>query len=423
MSAVAASSAVKPRDSGRTVQISLAVALGFGVLIAFPAPAGIGVAEVVISLLALATLLHFVLVRAPQVRLSADARLVGWALVAHVAIWMVAGLVGVLQGVELMTVVRSLLPQILLAPVALVGLSLKDDADVRRLGRGLLWIGGLHALYLLGLGVFAYSAAGSTTDLAVSRITLLDPRTTMPLFLACPAFGLALLAEGRLRGRAVGLALVGLGTIGALATQTRAQLLAIAVAILFFGLLFLIRRPTRAAIATAVALCLVGALTVATVPPLRNLAMVVVERQRELGDNARLEDEWLPALQLWERRGPLASLVGIGLGEPIRTFSGDEKTYIHNQAIYNVVYTGYLGLVMVYGVYFTSLFVFLRRFWRDRSVYDLGAAACLVAIMIYALFFAVHKLLSFNLMLFTLVAMAMRQSGMAPLPPTEESAS
>jgi O-antigen ligase len=208
----------------------------------------------------------------------------------------------------------------------------------------------------------------------------------------------------------MGLALVGLGTIGALATQTRAQLLAIAVAILFFGLLFLIRRPTKTAIATAVALCVLGAITVAIVPPLRNLAIVVVERQRELGDNARLEDEWLPALNLWERRGPLASVIGIGLGEPIRTFSGDEKTYIHNQAIYNVVYTGFLGLVMVYGVYFASLFVFLRRFWRDRTVYDLGAAACLLAIMVYALFFAVHKLLSFNLMLFTLVAMAMRQS-------------
>ena len=116
MSAVTATGSAKPRDSGRTVQISLAVALGLGVLIAFPAPAGIGVAEVVISLLALALFLHFALVRAPQVRLSADARFVGWALVAHVAMWMVAGLVGVLQGVELMTEVRSLLPQILLAP-------------------------------------------------------------------------------------------------------------------------------------------------------------------------------------------------------------------------------------------------------------------------------------------------------------------
>ena len=409
--------------SGKRIQIGLSVVLGILVLIAFPAPTSVGVAEVAMALISFAILLHFLLVRRQFVKLSGAGKLLAWALIAHVTVWMGASLIGIANGIPIMTIVRNLLPQILFAPIVLVGMSLEHQEDSRKLANTLFGIGLMHAIYLVGLGVFAYSGAAGIGDLELSRITFLDPRTTMPLFLACVPFGLAILTRPPLRKRLVGLLGCFLAVAGAFATQTRAQLLAIFIAVMIFGLLYLLARPTKATITAILSLTALAMVTIATVPTLRNLALTVVERQRTLGDNARLEDEWLPALHKWEQSGPAALAFGIGLGVPTPTFSGEEKTYIHNQVIYMAVYTGLIGSIFAWLIYGVAAFVLARRFLREKDPNDAAACAAIISLVSYALFFAVHKIFSFNLMIALLFAIAMRGDRRPESRPTRSVAS
>ena len=394
--------------SGRWVQSAMVALLGVAVLVAYPAPSSIGIPEIVMGLLALGLAVHFFVVRGRFTQLGRNGRLVAWGLGAYLAAWLLGSVLGVLRGAEMMSIVRSLLPQVLFAPVVLVGLSLSDPADGKRLGKILVWIGAIHGLYLLGLGVIAYTGAGSSSELAVNRITFLDTRTTMPLFLALAPFGLAAFVSGRLRNKVAGASGVLLCAAAALATQTRAQILAIVLACLVFGVLAIARNPTPVALASAAVVLVLGAATVAAVPPLRKLALAVVERQEQVGDNARLADEWIPALNQWEARGAAGFWGGIGLGIPIKDFSGEEKTYIHNQSIYTLVYTGVIGLVLVSALYGATAFSLVRRYWATRDTVDLAAASALVGLWTYGQLFAVHKLFSFNLMLFVIVAIAIR---------------
>ncbi|MCA0360239.1 MAG: O-antigen ligase family protein [Armatimonadetes bacterium] len=407
--------------SGTRWEIVLASILGILVLVAFPAPKGVGAAEVLMALVAFVLFLHFLLIRQNFARASGLARPVGWALFAHVAGWMITAAVGVTQGVDTMGIVRSLLPQILFAPVALVGLSLSGPVEGRSLGRILAGIGVFHALYLVGLGIFAYSGAGSASDLVISRITFIDPRTTMPLFLALAPFGLAAVATGRLRAKLWGLAAILLCLAGALVTQTRAQILAVVAGVLLFGIVYVASRPTPTVLVTTLVIIGLGMATIAAVPPLRNLAMAVLERQQKVGDNARLDNEWLPALTQWEMRGTPAVIGGIGLGVPIKDFSGEEKTYIHNQTIYFLVYGGLVGFVLIMSLYAATFFTLLVRYIRKREILDLAAASTLVSLWLYAQFFAVHKLFSFTLMLFVLVAIALRGNARPDSPPLDAS--
>lgn len=400
--------------SGRGIQFFLAGILGLLVLIAYPAPSTVGAAEILMAGVAGLFLLHIVVLRRRFIRLEDSGKVVGWCLLAHVLGWFLAGVVGVAGGVDAMTLGRSLLPQILFAPLALLGLSFVDSKDTRRVVAILMTAGVLHALYLLGLGIFAYAGAGSASDLVLSRITFLDPRTTMPLFLALAPFGLAAMVEGRWRGRALGLGALILALSGSLVTQTRAQILAVLVAVLVFGAVYVISRPKLSVVVAALVVVGLGGLTVAIVPPLKSLAMAVFERQSQVGDNARFSEEWMPALSQWDLRGGASPAVGIGLGVPIKDFSGDEKTYIHNQTIYTLVYSGVLGFVLIGSLYFGSFAVLLRRYWLDRTYVDLAAASCLASLFVYAQFFAVHKLFSFNFMVFLLVCLAMRGTSRSP---------
>lgn len=377
------------------------------VLIAYPAPSSVGVAEVLMALTSLIVFGHFLILRRRFISISPAGKLVGYLLVVHVLGWVIAGVVGMLHGVDAMSIMRSLLPQILFAPVALIGLSLDRAEDVTKIVKPLVVVALLHGLYLLGLGVFAYSGG---ENLQVARITFLDPRTTVPLFLALVPFGLAFLTQQGWKVKAFGLASILLGLTGALATQTRAQLLAIFVSMLVFAILYTIAWPTKKTLTLAASVVLLGTIAVVSIPTLRNLALSVVERQAKVGDNARIDEEWLPALTTWDSRGADAVLIGIGLGVPIKLLTGAENTYVHNQVIYTLVYTGLIGTVLILGLYFFAFYVLSKRYLREKLIYDAAAAALLCGLFAYGLFFAVHKLFSYNLMVFVLIALAMRGS-------------
>lgn len=401
---------------GRWIPLTLMTLCLILVLAAFPAPSRVGAAEVLMALVSLALFAHFLLIGRKSVKMSGAARLVGLTLVFHVTAWIMAAVVGMASGVDALSMARSLLPQILFAPVAFVGLYLLGPGDSGKIVKPLVFVAFCHGLYLIGLGVFAYSAASGVSDLQVSRITLIDPRTTVPLFLALVPFGLAMLTREKVKTKLFGIGCVFLGCSGALATQTRAQILAIAVAVLVFGALWVVAHPTRKTFAAMIALAGVGIVAVVALPPLRNLALSVIERQAKLGDNARFDAEWLPALETWDNYGPGAALVGIGLGTSIKIQSGEENTYLHNQIIYVLVYTGLIGTLLIYSLYFMSFVVFCCRFLRERSPDDAAAAALLASLVVYVLFFAVHKLFSFTLMVFVLTALAMRRSAADTLP-------
>lgn len=389
------------------LQLWLAGICLFLVLIAFPAPSSVGVAEVLMALTSLGFLAHFLIIQRKKADLSSASKVVGFTLVAHVLGWIIASVIGMIQGVDALTLARSLLPQILFAPLAFIGFSFFNHDDSKRLVRPLIWVAFFHALYLIGLGVFAYS---NSDNLAISRITFLDPRTTVPLFLALVPFGLAMITKPKMKTKLGGLTLCFMGAASALATQTRAQLLAIFVAGLVFGYLYLLAHPTKTTIAVAVSLVLVGVASIFIVPPLRNLALSVIERQAKVGDNARFEAEWRPALESWDNHGTPALVTGIGLGVPIRILTGEENTYVHNQLIYTVVYTGLLGTILIFSVYFSAFIVLVKRFLKEKIPEDAAAAALLVCLFSYGLFFAVHKLFSYNLMVFVIIALAMRGS-------------
>lgn len=402
--------------SGKQIQLIFAGLLGFLVLVAFPAPSRVGVAEVAIALVAAGMSIHFFFLRQRFASLSRTGRWIGYSLVLYTTAWLISAVIGVINGVDTMGIIRSLLPQIIFVPVALLGLSLSNDEDARQAGKILIWIGALHGIYLLGLGVLAYTGAQAAADLTLTRITLIDPRTTMPQFLMLAPFGLAALAEGKLRRKLFGASAVLLCVAGALSTQTRAQLLAVFIAVLFFAFFFVLANPKPKVLLAAGVIAVLGIATVAILPPTRNLAMAVLTRQAEVGDNARIQDEWLPALDQWESRGTADVLFGIGLGVSIKDFSGEEKTYVHNQSIYTLVYTGVIGLVMITWMYFTAFVSLLVRYFRERSVIDLAAATGILTLWIYAQLFAVHKLFSFNLILFVLVAIALRKPALTREP-------
>jgi hypothetical protein len=118
---------------------------------------------------------------------------------------------------------------------------------------------------------------------------------------------------------------------------------------------------------------------------------------RELG-GGRISQEWRPALQAWREGGPVDWLMGRGAGNPFQSGYGSQ-TYIHNYPIYLLVYNGLLGLGLYVSVALGVLWVLLRRWWITCSDLYLATVGIFVALNLSGLLFAVHKLLSFNIMM------------------------
>ncbi|WP_338317496.1 hypothetical protein, partial [Bradyrhizobium ottawaense] len=81
------------------------------------------------------------------------------------------------------------------------------------------------------------------------------------------------------------------------------------------------------------------------------------------------------------------------------TKSGEPRTYIHNLPLYLLLYNGAVGLVLNVVLQIGLIASFFNRVRRDD---DAVAFACLSMVIIlncFALLFAVHKLIGFNLIL------------------------
>ncbi|GMO77879.1 hypothetical protein BwSH20_47760 [Bradyrhizobium ottawaense] len=118
----------------------------------------------------------------------------------------------------------------------------------------------------------------------------------------------------------------------------------------------------------------------------------------EIG-GGRISDEWRPALQTYLAGNPATWAFGIGAGTPFTTKSGEPRTYIHNLPLYLLLYNGAVGLVLNVVLQIGLIASFFNRVRRDD---DAVAFACLSMVIIlncFALLFAVHKLIGFNLIL------------------------
>ncbi|OSJ14101.1 hypothetical protein BST63_17875 [Bradyrhizobium canariense] len=118
----------------------------------------------------------------------------------------------------------------------------------------------------------------------------------------------------------------------------------------------------------------------------------------ELG-GGRISDEWLPAFHTYLAGNPATWTFGIGAGTPFMTRSGEPRTYIHNLPLYLLLYNGAVGLVLYILLQVGLVLSFFRRVVRDNDAVAFSCLSILVTLNCFALLFAVHKLIGFNLVL------------------------
>jgi len=401
---------------GSGLVLVLAVLLGL-TLLGEPAPTALGPVEALlvmgVGLVSLAGL-----VRARQLhggRIGLTHRSILAVLVAYCLSLLASLLIGVLQGSPASAALRAVGPYLLFLPLAALGPWLAEAGTLRATVRALVLVGLAHAVFLLVLFATGVQDILDLRAVFLGRTTLLDARTTVPLFLASAILPLAWLGGSRRTGRRLlAVTVILLSIAGALSTQTRSQLLALTAGGLaflpFYGLAWarangrpLAAAARRVTMVLLLAIGVVGA-AVATVPTLRVLARAVVLRTAADQDNGRLANEWVPAVRQVSAT-PAALGLGIGAGRTFITGEGEERTYVHNLGIYALVYGGVTGVVVTALLYLTLGGLLARRAWHEPGLESAALLALLVALAVYAQFFAVHKLLSYNLML-ALIAQA-----------------
>ena len=418
---------VKTADSGRMmawlvagVNLLLLTATG----LAAPAPTEVGPWELVLAGALTLTVL-----------IVASGMLIGRARIVHreqlVALLVIPALglpvvlsviVGVLRGIPFDAAVRSALPYAAFLPVALLGLVVGRERRLGAVTGPLIVVGVAQAVYLVGLYLLRVPDPTDTRTVFLARITLLDPRTTLPLLFGAALLPMAAVAAARRRSLRVFWAVpIAMAVGAALSTQTRSQLVALVAGAGVFAalhavwrarqrgrswLLGLVRGGLAGLLGAAIA---VGILYV--IPHTRSLLEALVLRSQASADTGRIADEWIPAVTAVIDDGLPGVLGGIGAGQSFVTAGGEERTYVHNLLLYGLVYFGAPGLALMLLAYVLVLVGLWRRAVASADRRYLALAALVVALMVYAQFFAVHKLFSYNLMLMLAVQALLQPSG------------
>lgn len=442
---------------GTTFVLSLAADPVFG---------RVGIAEVLL-VLSLITLVGLVAVDLPhRFAVQPEVRQLLVAISIYLGSVCLSFLYGVLTGVPVASAARSSAPYLIAAlalPIVLIP-RLKAEWIVIPM----LAAGAAQVVYVIWLFQSSGADLNSRLYVLLHRVTLLDARTTLPLFVAAtvlPGLAFSLRAPNWIRASAV---LIWVAcVIAGFVTLTRTHVLVVAlcfsglaglallvwsgktwpedararafklivatlivpvVAVLFLltqpglkllpGLLLLRTEVELQATPGEVerskerALGLLAQLEEAqkrgvepSSPLLRQLIELSSGKQRPAG--GRFEDEWLPAWQHYLKGNLLEKAIGIGAGRPFVTGSGEPRTYIHNFPLYVLLYQGALGLAAWIGL---GALVALRLFSRFLCFRDWVAGAMLIiwlSLQFYALMFAVHKLVSFNLLMLAIYLTAL----------------
>jgi hypothetical protein len=387
-----------------------------------PAPGGIGGVELGIGfLLGFAFLFSGVYgVRLGPLEVDREQKATLVVIGLYLLSFVLSFLVAMTTGVEFVPAFRSILPYTAFLPYALAGLLFSTSSAVTQTKRALVLAGLGHAVYLLWLYFVGTKDPLDVRAVLLSRTTFLDARTTLPLFFASAVLPLAsIAAERSLWRRALLAFVVFISAAAGFSTQTRSQVLAMGAGMVFFAITFafwrsrmraeaLVFAVRRLVIVLAVGVAISGTL-IATVPRLRVLASTIVARQELSLDNGRVNDEWIPAINAVLRQGVPGILFGVGPGRSFVTLGGEERTYVHNLTIYSLLYNGVIGVFVILSFYLFIVIWLVRKAFVSRNVDYLAFAAMVVAMFFYVQLFAVHKLLSYNLMLAFAVQVALHR--------------
>lgn len=384
--------------------------LGGLTLVGQPAPDGIGPIEMTMVLVvaAITGLSVVVILRKGKITRNDNTSHVLILVWLYAIVWIISALVGLVKGASPQSVFRSIIPYLVFLPLVSVGLAFRGKA--KQCSIILMIIGLLQAAYMLYL-FLAKTPIARVDALLMNRTTWNDLRLVLPLFLASAVLPLPIVfSRERLMLRVFGAAASLVSIVAAFSTQTRAQVLAIFVGITTYlilrsrvhGRFETGRIVKQVVVPLTTLLCLLF-----SIPHVRALSQAMIVRTRLSADNGRILSEWVPAIHQWLDGGVFDFIFGIGSGYPFVTAAGDLRTYIHNVVVYLLVYTGILGVGVSGALYYSLFRGFLR--YSDMTGNDLynAYASLLVSLFVYSLFFAVHKVLSYNLLLFIMVAVVL----------------
>jgi hypothetical protein len=361
-----------------------------------------------------------------QIRSGRSDRQMQEAISLYTVAFLLSGLVGLALGNAPAEVARSVLPYagfvFALLPWWQAGARLKAAT----LNSALAVVG-------LGQSLLIFSIFGSNTlsfdanSILVARVTQFDQRLTMPFTIAASVIGaMRAVFAPMLSARQIlyaGLAL--LATVACMATQTRSQVLSILIGAGIVALMMLFaprgrRSPVpdwlRRRLVVLMALAAAFAVFLLLFTSLGTIILDVLAARGNEKTDGRIDYEVIPALELYRDSGIGAWLFGVGAGTPFIDSILDERTYLHNLSLYALLYGGVIGFVIVHWLWWL-LAKRLNAAWRERGD---GEALTLLGVMIgmfvFAQFFAVHKILPFNLILWLAVSCVVTQPALSRRP-------
>lgn len=382
-----------------------------------------------------------------------------------------SAMIGLSESIGFMQVIRSTAPYLMFLPIVLLPRSLIPHKN--RVLHLLIAIGLLQSLYIIGYFLYItlhtkyLSSIGievnSPMGVLIYRVTLSEPRCTIPFLLASGILPLHLLfTEHRLRHYIYSLCCVLLSLLATVVTLTRGLFLAMTSGWIVFlcFLLYTYRKSLRDIfqfnkhkfiITVSTLALLTGILFTPPVkyathamyarftnhnllaeylaehPELLKRIEEYMRKARERGEtvqeglldnkfykdysNGRVQEEWLPALKTWYNSNLIHRIFGIGSGKPFYTLHGQPRTYIHNIFIYTLLYGGVFTLIVSLLFYAMIAWCYLWEAVTTQQMVNLSFLALFASISAYAQMFAVHKLLSFNAIFALLIMLVIYSKG------------
>ncbi len=349
-----------------------------------------------------------------------------FAALLYLSYLLISSLIGLSHGIPLLNVLRSIGPYINFFPLLLLGFLSSKTFRPSMVMISLIIVGVFQIIYLFYL-YFIYSGVASTTlHILINRITFMDQRTTLPLFLSVTILPIVLSVQ--LKNSLIKMLcfiLILMGFFAGIITLTRAIFLSMIFGWIVFLILYLYYQskinssfllPLIKKISMYLLFFICIILLISCFKKIQMIETGLLSRFYDHSplhhadySNGRLYDEWIPALMTWANSDILSLFFGIGAGYPFIVLSGEERTYIHNLCIYNLVYGGFYGLFTCLLLYITLFKSLIYRAFQAQNIMYLAFAALLMSMFFYAQFFAVHKGLAFNVMLFLIISIALSQ--------------
>ncbi|MCW5589280.1 MAG: O-antigen ligase family protein [Legionellales bacterium] len=348
----------------------------------------------------------------------------------YLLVFTISAVIGLSNNVSFYYVMRSCASYLLFIPLISIGLISSKELTLESIIYVLIFAGIVQSLYhfYLYYTVVHNQKVFSALTISLSRITLLDPRTTEPLLFCNAVIPIVYILDKNtiLIKKILFFIVILIGFFAIMITLTRSMILACLIAWIFCAIHYykyksssvtepfnLINSGKKVKKTTA---CIFMILVLISIYMLFfhgvfQALLMRINNQNITGNtqdytNGRLYDEWLPAIKIWINSSWLNILFGIGSGNPFYTSLNDSRTYIHNLSIYFLVYGGLFGLMwglLFYGILFSSL---LKKAKQLKCIEYLGLACLLLCLFIYAQFFAVHKLLIYNILIWSIASQA-----------------